>query len=78
MPCDRGHWSARNIREGMRLYAVTDRAWLDGRRLEDMVADAIAGGATFIQLREKHAPKERIIQLARALMPICRAAGVPL
>lgn len=77
MPCDRGHWSARNIREGMRLYAVTDRAWLDGRRLEDMVADAIAGGATFIQLREKHAPKERIIQLARALMPICRAAGVP-
>ena len=61
----------------MRLYAVTDRAWLDGRRLEDMVADAIAGGATFIQLREKHAPKERVIQLARALMPICRAAGVP-
>ena len=37
----------------LRLYAVTDRTWLNGRRLADVVAQAIDGGATFVQLREK-------------------------
>ena len=37
----------------MLVYAVTDRAWLGGRRLEDDVEKAIRGGATFIQIREK-------------------------
>lgn len=36
----------------LRLYAVTDRTWLNGRRLADVVAQAIDGGATFVQLRE--------------------------
>ncbi len=35
----------------MLVYAVTDRAWLGGRRLEDDVEKAIRGGATFIQIR---------------------------
>ena len=34
----------------LRLYAVTDRTWLNGRRLADVVAQAIDGGATFVQL----------------------------
>ena len=37
----------------LRLYAVTDRTWLNGHRLADVVAQAIDGGATFVQLREK-------------------------
>ena len=37
----------------LRLYAVTDRTWLNGRRLADVVAQAIEVGATFVQLREK-------------------------
>ncbi len=73
----RGRWSAQDIRTHMRLYAVTDRAWLNGRTLPELVADAIAGGATFIQLREKHATHDEIVALARELMPICHAAGVP-
>lgn len=28
----------------LRLYAVTDRTWLNGRRLADVVAQAIDGG----------------------------------
>ena len=40
-------------REMMRLYAVTDRAWLRGRRLEEQVEEALRGGATLVQLREK-------------------------
>ena len=37
----------------MLLYAVTDRAWLRGRALPALVEDAVRGGATFVQLREK-------------------------
>ena len=36
------------------LYAVTDRSWLNGRTLYDQVEEALKGGATFIQLREKN------------------------
>ena len=63
--------------EQLLLYAVTDSAWLSGRRLADCVAQAIAAGATFIQLREKHAGFEQKVALAREIAPICRAAGVP-
>ena len=34
----------------LRLYAVTDRTWLNGRRLADVVAQAIDGGATFVHV----------------------------
>ena len=35
------------------LYAVTDRHWLDGRRLIDVVRESLDGGVTMVQLREK-------------------------
>ena len=59
------------------LYAVTDSAWLDGRSLAACVAQAIAGGATFVQLREKNATTAERIALAREIKPVCEAAGVP-
>lgn len=59
------------------LYAVTDRTWLHGRSLVACVEDALAGGATFVQLREKEAPCAEIALRARTLIPVCRAAGVP-
>ena len=70
-------WDADAIRRSMLVYAVTDRAWLNGRSLAECVRQAIAGGATFVQLREKDAPKEEILALARELVEICREAGVP-
>ena len=65
------------IRESMLLYAVTDRAWLNGRTLEECVGQVIEGGATFVQLREKNASFEETIGLGRRLLAICRSAGVP-
>ena len=65
------------LRKAMLLYAVTDRAWLNGRSLTDCVRQVIAGGATFVQLREKGAPASEIIDLGRELLDICRRAGVP-
>ncbi len=59
------------------LYAVTDSQWLAGRRLEDVVEQAILGGATFVQLREKDASHEDRCALARRVLAVCRAHGVP-
>ncbi len=73
----RGPWSPEDIRDAMLVYAVTDRAWLNGRSLADCVRQAIEGGATFVQLREKDAPRDEIVALGRQLASICREAGVP-
>ena len=39
--------------EYMRLYAVTDRAWTGRETLRQQVEDALKGGVTCVQLREK-------------------------
>lgn len=65
-------------REAMRLYAVTDRAWLkEGQTLASAVEDAIKGGATFIQLREKKAPYAEVKSIALELKALCAKYSVP-
>ena len=65
-------------RESLLLYAVTDRKWLaPGERLADKVAEAIDGGATFVQLREKHLGRDAFVAEARELKAFCAARGVP-
>lgn len=73
MRSSKEEWLGRDLA----LYAVTDSAWLNGRALEDVVAEAIAGGATFVQLREKHVTHEERCEMARRVLGVCRAAGVP-
>lgn len=63
--------------EQLRLYAVTDRAWLRGRTLEEQVAEAIDGGATFVQLREKDLDPADLLGEARVLAALCRSRNVP-
>ena len=48
----------KSVRDAMRLYAVTDRMWLNGRRLCEVVEEALKGGATMLQLREKELSSE--------------------
>ena len=60
-PVTRWSFSPADIRRGMLLYAVTDRSWLRGRSLVDCVRAAIAGGATFVQLREKGLSTDEIV-----------------
>ncbi|MBS6955268.1 MAG: thiamine phosphate synthase [Enterocloster asparagiformis] len=59
------------------LYAVTDRSWLNGRTLYDQVEEALAGGATLIQLREKELDREHFLEEARELKALCRRYGAP-
>lgn len=60
------------------VYVVTDRGLSRGRTNEDVVRRAIVGGATMIQYREKSIPVEAMVDEARALVRICKTAGVPL
>lgn len=65
-------------REDLRLYLVTDRSFLNGRQLEDVVMQAVAGGVTMVQLREKHISTQDFVNLALRLKEKLRGTGVPL
>lgn len=64
--------------ENLRLYAVTDRSWLNGRTLAEQVSEAIDGGATIIQLREKTLSEEEFLAQAKELVLLCHSKNVPL
>ena len=62
----------------LRLYAVTDRTWLHGRTLEEVVEEALQGGVTLVQLREKEMDSEELLQEALRLKELCYRYHVPL
>lgn len=45
---------------------------------EEMLRSALAGGVDLVQIREKAALPREVADWARAVLPICRAAGAPL
>ncbi len=59
------------------LYAITPEE-LDTSRLLERVGRAIAGGAKLVQYRNKSAPASLKSLQVRALLALCRPAGVPL
>ncbi|MCD7884664.1 MAG: thiamine phosphate synthase [Lachnospiraceae bacterium] len=61
----------------MQLYAVTDRTWLDGRTMYEQVEEALQGGVTCVQLREKQLSKEAFLAEAIPIGQLCRRYGVP-
>lgn len=65
-------------RDIMRLYLVTDRSWLHGRTLESQVEEAILGGVTLVQLREKHTTGEELLALAQRVKKVTDRYNVPL
>ena len=62
----------------LRLYAVTDRAWVGRQSLLEQIEDALRGGVTLVQLREKALSKEEFVEEAKAVLALCRRCGVPL
>lgn len=67
----------KRLAQQLRLYAVTDRRWLNGRTLAQDVEEAILGGVSMVQLREKHANNAEFEELARSVQPVCRKYNVP-
>lgn len=61
----------------LRLYAVTDRAWLHGKTLESQVLLALKGGVTLLQLREKDMNEDGFKREAVRIQRVCKIFQVP-
>ncbi len=60
------------------LYLVVGSDVTQGRPLDEVVAAAVRGGATLVQLREKAFPDAELVEAARALKSRLAPLGVPL
>jgi len=68
MKCDRKH---------MLLYTVTDRTWLYNKTLAMQVEEALKGGSTCIQLREKELNDQDFLRESFVIKELCKQYGVP-
>lgn len=66
-----------NIDESLLLYAITDRTWLKGKKLSEAVEEAILGGATFIQLREKNSGYNEFLKIAQEVKKVTDKYKIP-
>ncbi len=69
---------ARISREQLRLYLVTDSTLCRGRSLTDVVAAAVRGGVTCVQLREKDLGTREFVARAQALKSLLLPLQIPL
>jgi thiamine-phosphate pyrophosphorylase len=60
------------------LYLVTDRGLAGDRPLAEIVGEAVSGGVTCVQLREKLCGTREFIDQARQLKALLQPAGIPL
>lgn len=60
------------------LYLVTDRRLSLGRSTVEVVAAAVSGGVTCVQLREKHCSTREFLEEARRVRELLAGTGVPL
>lgn len=64
-------------KESLLLYVVTDRSWTKNDTLYHQVEEALKGGVTFLQLREKDLNTENFLQEAEEMKKLCAAYRVP-
>ena len=60
------------------LYLVTNRDGMSDEEFFEKIEDALKGGVTLVQLREKTAPAREVIELAKKLKDLCHSYVVPL
>jgi len=60
-----------------KLYCILDLGYVAEVDAERVTAALLAGGADLLQLRAKGHPLGLIESVARRVLPLCRAAGVP-
>lgn len=65
-------------REQLLLYAVTDRKCIGDRDFYTCIREALEGGVTILQLREKNMTSEQLAEEAYKVKKICTEYGVPL
>ncbi len=70
-------FSKEEIKKAMCLYAVTDSMWLGNRTLPEVVKEALEGGATFLQIREKNLVYPEFVKLATEVKAVTDAYHIP-
>lgn len=66
------------MRQALRLYAVTDQRWLPAAHsLREVVASVLDSGATMLQIREKELDDATFLDEIRTLQELCTKKGVP-
>lgn len=60
------------------LYAVTDRSWTGKQTLQEQVEQALIGGVTCVQLREKELDEKSFLKEAIEIRKLCHTYNVPL
>lgn len=65
-------------KEHLLLYAVTDRAWVGRQTLAEQIEDALLGGVTIVQLREKDLNEAEFLREAIETRKLCHRYQVPL
>lgn len=65
-------------KEQLFLYAVTDRAWVGRQTLLEQIEDALKGGVTLVQLREKDLEEGEFLREAIQVRELCHRYHVPL
>jgi thiamine-phosphate pyrophosphorylase len=61
----------------LRLYALLDPERAGGHELAELGREVAAGGATLVQLRDKHGSTRRLIAETRAIKAALASSGVP-
>jgi thiamine-phosphate pyrophosphorylase len=61
----------------LRLYALLDPECAGGHDLAALGREVVAGGATLVQLRDKHGSTRRLIEETRAIKTALAGSGVP-
>lgn len=59
------------------LYGILDLGYVAPQHAATMAEALLQGGADILQLRAKGLPDSEIAAIAREVLPLCRAAGVP-
>ncbi|MDD6703306.1 MAG: thiamine phosphate synthase [Clostridiaceae bacterium] len=65
-------------KDDLLLYAITDRKNLDKKMFFEKIEEALQGGVTILQLREKELDEDSFINEAIEVKNICRKHGIPL
>ncbi|MCI9487265.1 MAG: thiamine phosphate synthase [Lachnospiraceae bacterium] len=65
-------------RERLLLYAVTDRGSRGLETFLEQIEEALRGGVTMVQLREKELSGEELVREAVLVRELCHRYGVPL
>ena len=60
------------------LYTFVDTSYLHGRNPSDVARQLCDGGSDIIQLRAKKESRGAVIRFAEMVLPVTRAAGIPL